>query len=191
MTSFMIRKICIVIFLSVFFFTQPPAFAQNARLADITITNTYDGLELVYLNIKGTFTEKMRNAVLSGVPTTFMFFINIYEVRRFWPDKKIAETELTHTIKYHNLKKEFIVTRSWENDKPVIVKSFGEARKLMCEIKHLQIVPPGSLEKGRRYQLRARAELSKVTLPLYLHYILFFVSLWDFETDWQTIDFVY
>ena len=36
-----------------------------------------------------------------------------------------------------------------------------------------------------------KAELEKVRLPLYLHYVLFFVSLWDFETDWFTIDFIY
>ncbi|NQT10914.1 MAG: DUF4390 domain-containing protein, partial [Desulfobacteraceae bacterium] len=41
------------------------------------------------------------------------------------------------------------------------------------------------------YQIRAKAELGKLTLPFYLHYILFFVSLWDVETDWYTIDFIY
>jgi len=39
--------------------------------------------------------------------------------------------------------------------------------------------------------LGAKAELNKLTLPFHLHYVLFFVSLWDFETDWYTIDFVY
>jgi len=39
--------------------------------------------------------------------------------------------------------------------------------------------------------LRVKAELEKVRLPLYLHYVLFFVSLWDFETDWYTVDFIY
>ena len=40
-------------------------------------------------------------------------------------------------------------------------------------------------------QIRAKAELSKLTLPFFLHYVFFFVSLWDFETDWYTIDFIY
>ena len=61
----------------------------------------------------------------------------------------------------------------------------------MAEIDSLRIIPLSGLEKGRQYQLSAKAELNKLTLPLYLHYVLFIVSLWDFETDWYTIDFIY
>ena len=61
----------------------------------------------------------------------------------------------------------------------------------MTEIDNLKIIPLNRLEKGEQYQLRVKAEVSKKTLPLYLHYILFFVSLWDYETDWYTIDFTF
>ena len=54
-----------------------------------------------------------------------------------------------------------------------------------------KICPMDKLEKGEEYQVQIKGELSKVTLPLYLHYILFFVSFWDFETDWHTVDFIY
>jgi len=30
-----------------------------------------------------------------------------------------------------------------------------------------------------------------VTLPFFLNYIFFFISLWDFETSWHSIDLVY
>ncbi len=190
MTSSMNRKIWIILLIMALF-GRNPAFAQNARLSDITITNTHYGLELVYLNIKGTFTEKMKKAVMSGVLITFSFFINVDEVRRFWSDRRIVELEITHTVKYDNLRKQFIITRSWKNDNPAIVKSFTEARKLMSEITHLPILPSEKLKKGGHYQFKAKAELSKVTLPLYLHYILILLSLWDFETEWQAIDFVY
>jgi len=73
----------------------------------------------------------------------------------------------------------------------VVTQSFGEAQELMSEIDRLKIVPLSMLEKGSHYQLRANAELNKVTLPYYLHHILFFVSLWDFETDLYAIDFIY
>jgi hypothetical protein len=61
----------------------------------------------------------------------------------------------------------------------------------MTEIHSLKIIPLSELEKGRQYQLRVKAEFSKKTLPFYLHYVLFFVSLWDFETDWYALDFIY
>ena len=105
--------------------------------------------------------------------------------------KAIADIEVTHTIFYDNLKKEFTVTRSWKEDNPEVTKSFTEAKRWMTEINSLKIIPLNRLEKDEQYQLRVKAEVSKKTLPFYLHYILFFVSLWDFETDWYAIDFIY
>ena len=181
-----ISAVCIWLFLS---FPWVVA-GQEARLNNVTVSNTRDDL-LLYLNVEGAFTEKMKNAVLSGVPATFSFYFYVYGVRSFWLDEAIASRKVTHNIKYNNLKKAFTVTRSWETGAPQVTQSFQEAQTLMAEINSLQIVPLDQLEKGRQYQIRAKAELNKVTLPFYLHYVLFFLSLWDFETDWYTVDFIY
>jgi hypothetical protein len=61
----------------------------------------------------------------------------------------------------------------------------------MTDIDGLRVLSLAKLEKGRQYQILVRARLSKATLPFYLHYVLFFMSLWDFETDWYSVDFVY
>ena len=167
-----------------------PVFAQEARLTNITVSNTRDDL-LLYLNLEGAFSEKLNKAILSGVPATFFFLTKLNKVRNIWIDQGIADITVTHTIKYDNLKKEFIVRRSWRKNEPEITKSFSEAQKWMTEVNSLKIIPLGQLEKGQQYQLRTKAEVSKQTLPFYLHYVLFFVSLWDIETDWYTIDFIY
>jgi hypothetical protein len=166
------------------------AHAQDAKLTNIIVTNSRDTL-LLYLTVKDAFPAKIENTVESGVPATFSFLITLHQVRNFWLDKKIADIKLNHCLKYDTLKKEYIVHRSWEDNKSWTVKTLAEAAKLMTEIDNLAIVPLRTLEKGVQYQVRAKAELSKLTLPFYLHYVLFFVSLWDFETDWYTIDFIY
>lgn len=166
------------------------AFAEDARLTNITVSNTRDDL-LLYLNVEGAFREEMKKAILSGVPATFSFFASLNRVKNFWFDGTIADIEVTHTIEYDNLKKEFSIHRSWEGNNHRVTKSFKEAQQLMTEINSLKIIPLSELEKGRQYQLRVKAEFKKKTLPFYLHYVLFFVSLWDFETDWYAIDFIY
>ena len=166
------------------------AFAQEAKLTNITVSNTRDDL-LLYLNLEGAFSEKLNAAILSGVPATFFFLTKLNSVRNVWIDLNIADITVTHSIKYDNLKKEFIVRRSWKKNDPEITKSFKEAQKWMAEVNSLKIIPLRQLEKGQQYQLRMKAEVSKQTLPFYLHYVLFFVSLWDIETDWYTIDFIY
>ncbi|MGD9042409.1 MAG: DUF4390 domain-containing protein [Desulfobacterales bacterium] len=186
----LLKRAKTVAFLFMLLVIPNPGSAQDATLTNITVSNTRDDL-LLYLNLEGAFREEMNNAILSGVPSTFSYFAKLNRVRNFWFDKDIADIEVTHTIKYDNLKKEFTVERSWKEDNPEVTKSFTEARKWMTEINSLEIIPLNRLEKDAQYQLRVKAEVSKKTLPLYLHYILFFVSLWDFETDWYAIDFIY
>jgi hypothetical protein len=166
------------------------SMAKDAKLANIIVTNTRDDL-LIYLSVEGAFTQKMEEAIDRGVPASFSFFVNLYRKRGMWFDKKMADLTITHTIKYNSLKKEYAVSRSWDGNSPVVVQSLEAAKKLMSEIDSLKVIPLDQLEKGEQYQIQAKAKLSRVTLPYYLHYVLFFLSLWDFETDWYTIDFIY
>ena len=164
--------------------------AKDATLSNIIVTNTRDDL-LIYLSVDGAFTPKMEDAIKTGVPASFSFFVNLYRTRGMWLDKKMADLTITHTIKYNSLKKEYAVSRSWDSNSPVVLQSFDAAKTLMTEIDSLKVIPLGQLEKGKKYQIEAKAKLSRITLPYYLHNILFFLSLWDFETDWYTIDFIY
>ena len=164
--------------------------AAEATLSDIIVTNTQEDL-LVFFDIKGCFTREMEEAILNGIPTTFTIVIKLYRTRTAWLDASIASITLEHTIKYDSLKNEFRVTRSEEDNTALVVKDFEVAKKAMAEIRNIRVVPLKELKDRGKYQLRVKAELEKVRLPLYLHYVLFFVSLWDFETDWYTVDFIY
>lgn len=163
---------------------------ENPVLKNIKLTNDRDHL-ITYFTVKGAFTEKISRAVKKGVPTTFTFYVSLYKVKEGWLDKSISDITRTATLKYDTLKKEFTVTRSWEEDNPFVTSSFEKAKTLMTEVDNLKVGPLSSLEKGGKYQIRIKAELKRVTMPLYLHYVLFFVSFWDLETDWYIINFTY
>ena len=178
------------IFLIILLFFCPGISFAKARISDLVVSNTRDEL-IIFLKTKGAFNEKMEKAVLSGVPVTFSFFITLYRTRNLWPDKHITEIEVLHTIKYNTIKKTYTIYRSWDTNNPAVSRSFLEAQKLMTEINSLKIIFLNRLEKGRQYQIRVKAELIKQTLPYYLHHVLFFLSLWNFETDWHAIDFVF
>ena len=195
MQLFFKNKIFVIIVLCLILIVNPvmPVIAQasgKAVLKDIVITNDRDDL-ISYFKVQGAFTKKITEAVFNGVPTSFSFLVFIYKTRSAWFDRKIAGLKFTSTLKYNALKKEFTVIRPWKTEKPWVTKSFEQARMMMTNVDNLKIVSLNRLKKGEKYQLRFKAELSRVTLPLYLHYVFFFVSLWDFDTDWHTIDFVY
>lgn len=163
---------------------------QTAVIENIKLANTRDDL-LTYFDVKKAFVDKINQAALNGIPTTFSFYITLYKTDGSWFDKKVSDIQIKSTLKYNPLKKEFSVYRPWKNEKAVITQSFYEAKSLMTNIDNLKIIALKQLVKGDKYQLRIKAELDKVTLPLSLHNIFFFVSFWDFETNWYLINFTY
>lgn len=171
-------------------FRPGPLSAQEPKLTNIIVTNTQENL-LLYLTVEGAFTEPMKEAVMKGISTEFVYYIKLFKSRNYWTDKSLADLTLTHSVQYDTEKKEFHVKRSWEPEKRHMAKSFEEAKSLMCEIESLKVAPIWILEKGIQYQIQAKAELSKKTLPYYLHYVVFFISLWNFATDWYAVDFTY
>ena len=177
-----------LIFLESYFVTF--TLADDASLTDIVVTNTQDHL-LVYFAVNNWYTQDMKKAIDNGIDTAFTFIIKLYEVRNLWWDRKIADIRVKHHIQYDNLKKVYGVKLAERNYKTIYVEDFEEARNLMSEIVGLKVTGLHNLQKGRQYQVRMMAELDKIELPLYLHYVFFFLSLWNFETDWYTVDFRY
>lgn len=184
-----LRTVTIVVVLTCLILSTS-ARAEKAGLTDIVVTNTMDHL-LVYFSVTDCFTEDVVKAIENGFNTTFTFFIKLYEVRGLWLDKEIADFKVKHGIQYDNLKRVYNVRLSERDNKLISVKNFDEAKILMSEIVGLEVCELDRLRKGSRYKVSMMAELDRIRLPLHLHYVFFFLSLWDFETDWYTMDFKY
>jgi len=188
-TSFL----CAVVFFitGLFFIVPGIALARdNAVLSHIKLANTRDDL-FAYFKVEQAFNEKNIQAIENGISTSFTFYVTLFKTSSSLFDKKIIDIETHATIKYNSMKQEYTVVCQWKDAPPLITKSFDEAKSWMTEIDNLKVVPLDQLVKGGKYQIRIKAELEKVTLPLSLHYVFFFVSYWDFETDWYVINFTY
>lgn len=166
------------------------ASTPGPSLSRITLANTNADL-LLHLTLDGSFSEKLKRSILDGAPASFVFGIRLHEVRDLWFDRRIADLTVVHTIRYDGLKREFVVRRSWKNNEAEVTPSFEEAQQWMNQIDDLKLIPLDRMEKGGRYQILTKAEVSKKTLPLNLHNVLFFMSFWDETTDWYVIDFTY
>ena len=178
--------ICIAILMSV----QYPAYAQQAHLKDIVISNCA-GNVVVSFKLEGAFSSEMKEAILKGTPITFTFFIALYQVRSLWFDRKIADIRIDHIMKYNAMKEDFMIKRSSEIDKVLTTQSLDEAQELVTQISNLEFLPSNWLENGKHRQIRLKAKLSTTNLPFYLRRVLFFSPSWDFETDWYIFDYNY
>lgn len=159
------------------------AFCQKASIRDVSVKGT-DGVWKVGFYVENCFTEKMKEAIQTGIRTTFTFYLNLYQKRNWWKDRKVATVEFHHTIQYDPIRGEYQVTLE-ENHSSLVTSNIEEAMVLMATVKEVEIRPSSPLKPGIPTQLHIKAELDPVRLPLHLEYLFFFVSLWDFETDWH------
>jgi hypothetical protein len=131
----------------------------------------------------------MEEAILSGVPTTFRILIVLEHPGFSILKAPILEMVMEHTVEYDLLRNEFTVTMPEHPEKVRVTRSLEEVRRWMSDVKNLPIIPLWRLQKGETYQIRLKAELSKIELPFFFRYIFFFISLWDFETGWRQVMF--
>lgn len=163
---------------------------QNPDISDIIIT-TSDSHLLLYSTVKDSFTAEMLKGVHNGIPMIFTFTIKLEKVRNNWPDKTLMEQEITHTLTYDTLKEEYHVDMSERKKQAVVTDSLDKAMETMAELSGIKVIEREKLIPDAPYALHIQANLVEKTLPWNIHYILPFVSLWDIETDWRTVEFRY
>ena len=170
--------------------TPRVVYARDAAIGEIVIANSTTDL-LLYCSVANSFTTEMEKGVRNGIPVTFTFFVNLDQDRAFLPDRQVASLSFDHTLSYDSLKEEYRLTFSGDAGKVVTTTSFEEAKRLMAEVNGFKVVPLGNLTPDGEYTLAIKARLAKKTLPLNFHYIVPFWHLWDFETDWRSVQFRY
>lgn len=189
MTKKVITALCCLLALFHAFIPVSPVSAKNqAEITDVDVHSDQGDLQVTF-RVEDCFTPKMEQAILSGVPTTFRMRVVLEKAERPLLRPPIVEIMVEHTLKYDFLKKEFRVQLPEHPDRVCYTRDFDEAKQLMSGVRDLPVIPIRRLEKAASYQVWMKAELSTVKLPLFLRYILFFVSLWDFESNWRQAPF--
>jgi len=131
----------------------------------------------------------MEEARQNGVPTTFRLLVALEKPSAVFVRSVVVDFAIEHTIKYNRLNNEYQVHLPEHPQKMLVTRDFDQAKSWMSTVNDLPVIHTCWLRKDLEYTLKAKAELSKVALPLFLRYIIFWVSLWDFETDWQAVQF--
>jgi hypothetical protein len=172
----------IFLIFSVLLVFTPPLSAENAEIRDLHVMNSADHV-LVYARVTNCFTKDIEAAILAGVPTTFTFLLDLFKERSGWLDKKLSRTTIRHTIKYDNVKKLFLVSADGEKEATAF-PDFEGAKRAMADLNGVPLAQFNALERNESYYVMIKAKLDKIRLPLHMEVVFFFVSLWDFETDW-------
>ncbi len=177
------QNILPLVFFLFLFILPSLAYSKEAKMENLRVGNDQKNL-FISFDLKDGFTADIEEAVLSGIPTTFSFFIEIYKKRTLWPDKKVSTLKFSRHCKYDPLKDEFEIFRDENATNYLYLKDINKVREVMTSADKIPIAPLFLFSNEENYRVRVKAELDTIDLPFPLNYLLFFVSFWDYETPW-------
>jgi hypothetical protein len=159
------------------------AFCEEAYIKGVDVQGN-NGVWKVSFLVENCFTEAMNEALQTGIKTDFIFYLNLYQKRKWWRDRKLASMQFHHSIQYDPIRAEYHVTLE-ENGSSQVTCDLEEGKRWMAKVEGVELRLSSQPKTGIPIELRIKAELNPIKLPFPLEYLFFFVSLWDFETKWH------
>ena len=133
-----------------------------------------EGHVLVSFTLADGFTSDVRDAIQSGLTTTFSYDVDLKRDATFWFDHTLASTNVTASVKYDTLTRKFSLTRSSDGriDEAESTDSEERVRQRLTNFDRLPLFSSAGLEPNGEYYLRVRAHTTPRTT-------WFFWSWWD------------
>lgn len=116
----------------------------------------------VSFSMLDAYTDDVREAILSGLPTSFTYDIELRRAGALWFDRTLSATVVAATVRYDNLARRYHVTRTQDGKLLSTEVLEGEAavREWLTSFDPLPLFTSEGLEVNSEYSLRVRARTS-------------------------------
>lgn len=163
---------------------NPSALAASPDIVNIGVS-TKGNYVVVNARLLDGFTDKILEAIESGVPMGFTFEIELRKDNTVWVDSLISSNTVRHRIQFDSLKKAYRFSEVGKNvRRKVITRKTSRYQKLMLTLKDIPIAPIYRLDPNEKYYVRVKADLETDRFWFPFNYIFFFVPFSEFETSW-------
>jgi hypothetical protein len=118
-----------------------------------------DDAVLVSFELTDGYTPAVKDAVHSGLKTTFTYEIELRQDVPAWVDRTIAASIVTNSVQYDNLTRRATLTRTLDGHVESTETTEDEAviRQWMTTFQKMPLFKTAELEQNREYYVRVRA----------------------------------
>jgi hypothetical protein len=129
--------------------------AENIRIVPIVSNNQV----LVSVDMADAYTDGVREAVSSGMQTTFTYDVELRMLVPAWVDRTIATSVVSTSDRFDNLTRQHNLTRlvDGRSDEALLTEDEAVARKWLTSLNRLPLCRTTKLEANRDYYVRIRA----------------------------------
>ena len=114
---------------------------------------------LISFELENGFTEDVREAVYSGLRTTFTYNVELRVEVPAWVDRTIATAVVTTSVEYDNLTRRHSVFRMLDGriEETRVTEDEAVVRQWLTQLDKLPLFRTSQLEPNREYYVRVRA----------------------------------
>lgn len=173
----------LILLLGFWCFLLSPAWAKPT----ISKVDLHTEKKLITLNAEliDAFSEKIIEAIESGVTMTFSYEIELRKKTSVFGDEIVSTNVVTQTVQYDTLKRNYQFTSMGKNvSRKISTKSNERYQQLMLTLKNIPVTHVYKLDPEQEYYVRVKAEMEADGLMFPFNYLLFFVPFDEFETSW-------
>jgi hypothetical protein len=130
-------------------------FAEGVRIIPLV----RDDAVLVSFELTDGYTPAVKDAVHSGLKTTFTYTVELRQDVPAWVDRTIAISVITNSVQYDNLTRHATLTRTLDGHVDSVQTTEDEAviRQWMTTFHKMPLFKTAELEENRDYYVRVRA----------------------------------
>jgi len=148
-----VRRILVALFLAISVATVYAT--EGVRIVPLV----RDDAVLVSFELTDGYTPEVKDAVHSGLKTTFTYTVELRQDVPAWVDRTIATSVITNTVQYDNLTRRATLTRTLDGHVESTATTEDEAvmRQWMTTFQKMPLFKTAELEQNREYYVRVRA----------------------------------
>ena len=130
--------------------------AETLRIVPITS----DQSVVVSVELSDAYTDEVRQAIASGLRTTFTYSIDLRMLVPGWVDRTVATSTVSLSDHYDNLTRRHTLSRviDGRTDETIVTEDDATVRQWLTTVTRLPIVRTTKLDPARDYYVRISAQ---------------------------------
>ncbi len=136
-------------------------FGVTLMAADVVRVTSMarDGKVWVSFELPDGFTPDVRDAVHSGLPTTFTYDVELRRSVPFWPDRALVSATIAMSVTYDNLTRRHQLSRTLNGHVEAnrVTEDEAEVQRWLTVFDRVPLFATSNLEANTEYYVRVRA----------------------------------
>lgn len=166
--------------------------AKSGRINDVMVMDDTRDV-LVYARLQNLLKDDTDKLIHAGVTVSCTFYVNFYQERSSWFDRRLSSQVVRNVIKYDNIKKNIYV-KTRLNGQVIDAAQFSDfdsAVACLTDLNGISVGDVRKLDKTGKYYVLIKAKVEKDEQSRFVRYIMLFLPFMETETDWYRKEFIW